>query len=49
MDVDTACHRVHIPHGVKAPGTSASGVATAVLFGEYALHHLQSKDGLSLI
>jgi len=46
MEVNTECYRVYIPHGVKVTGTTASGVATAVLPGEYMVHRLRSKCGL---
>lgn len=44
--MNTECYRVHIPHGVRVPGTTASGVVTAVLPGEYMVHRLRSRGRL---
>ncbi|MFL6627660.1 MAG: hypothetical protein ACJ8IK_07640 [Burkholderiaceae bacterium] len=38
-----ASYRVEIPHGVRVPGVTADGCATAVLPGEYLVHQLPRK------
>jgi len=37
------CYRVQIPDGVKVPGVTAAGDPSAVLPGEYVVHHLWPK------
>ena len=37
------CYRVEIPEGVRVIGTTAAGLPSAVLPGEYLVHRLRPK------